>query len=209
MLPTRHATSMPRTSASISCRPLAPMMLGERQRRRGDRAGGVDDRLQVRVVEVERVRRDAVEQRRAGDVDALAAAEHRRLRRGRQLLHGGERRLGRRMPRRADRAADPVQERAVRLVLDGVAPAARRMRRDELGEDARDRRRVRASAARPWCSCGHRQSRDLDVAFLRDLRPAARCRRACTARTARASSASARALRRRAARAARDRRAAC
>ena len=126
----------------MTSRPLDPDVLGERERRRRDRPGRMDDRLEVRVVEVERVRRDAVQERGARHVDALAAAEDRRLRRRRELLHGGERRVERRMARRADRAAEPVHERAMRLALHRRREPRGRMLRDELGEDARDRRRV-------------------------------------------------------------------
>ena len=57
MLPMRHATSMPSTSASISVAAARADVLGERQRapRRPGPAGWMIV-LQVRVVEVERVR---------------------------------------------------------------------------------------------------------------------------------------------------------
>ncbi len=109
----RQDTSMPRTIASISCRPDRPSVLGQRQRRRGHRARRVDDGLQVGVVEVEGVRADAVEQRRAGHVDLLGAAEHARLRGGLQHLHGGQR--GVRPPRdRRRRRRSPAQFMKVR-----------------------------------------------------------------------------------------------
>ena len=46
------------------------------------------------------------------------------------------------MPRRTDRAAQPVGESAVRFVIDCGAPAARQIAgvgRDKFGEDAGDR----------------------------------------------------------------------
>ena len=55
-------------------------VLRQREDRRRDRAGRVDHGLEMRVVEVERVRRDAVHQRRVQDVEPLAAAEHGGLR---------------------------------------------------------------------------------------------------------------------------------
>ena len=117
-------------------------VLGQRQRGRSHRTGRVDDRLQVRVVEVERVRRDAVDERGARHVDLVRATEDARL--GRRLQHGdrGERSFCRLVMRCADRAAEPVVERAVRLVVDRVAPAAARMRGDELRDDRGDRRGV-------------------------------------------------------------------
>jgi hypothetical protein len=73
-------------------------VLGQRQHRRGHRAGRVDDGLQVGVVEVEGVRGDAVDQRGAGDVDLLGAAQHGGLRRRLQHLHGGQGGVGRFVP---------------------------------------------------------------------------------------------------------------
>ena len=111
--------------------------------------------------------------RGAADVDALAAAEERRLRRWARAP------ARRRAPLRPSAwrdapIAQPTQLRNVRCAsaLDRVAPAARRMRRDELREDARDRRRVacrrHGCVSSPW----PRQSVNFDVAFLRELRPA-------------------------------------
>ena len=117
-------------------------MLGQRQQRRRHRAGGVDDGLEVRVVEVEGVRGDAVDQRGAGHVDPLGAAQHAGLRGGLQQLHGGQRRIGGFVVRGADGAAQPVEEGAVRLVVHRVAPAARGVAGDELGQDLRDGRGV-------------------------------------------------------------------
>src|SRR4029078_7531732 len=54
----------------------------------------------------------------------------------------GKRSFDRSMARRADRTPDPVQEAPLRLAVHAVIPAARRMRGDEIGEDARDRGRV-------------------------------------------------------------------
>src|SRR5262249_48147132 len=105
----------------------------------GHRAGRVDDRLQVRVVEVEGVRGDAVDERGARHVDLLAAARDGGLRRGLQFGDGGQRGVGRFVLRRADGATEPVEEGAVRLVVDGVAPAARGMRGYVFGQDLRDR----------------------------------------------------------------------
>src|SRR5436305_13707200 len=109
----------------------------------------MNDRLQMRVVEIERMRSDAVDERCARDVDALAPSEDRRLWRRGKLRHRCDCRLGRRMMRSADRAADPVQDRALRLTVDAIVPPARRMRRDEFGKRARDRRSVHING--PWC----------------------------------------------------------
>jgi len=45
----------------------------------------MDHRFKMRVVEIEHVRADAVQQRRMHDVEALAAPQHRRLRRARKF----------------------------------------------------------------------------------------------------------------------------
>ena len=51
-------------------------VLGERKYSRRNRPGRMNDRFQVRVIEVERVRGDAVEQRGARHVDPFAPAQH-------------------------------------------------------------------------------------------------------------------------------------
>ena len=89
-------------------------------------------------------------------IDALAATEHGRLRRGLELEHRGEGRLDRGMARRPDRAAEPVGERAVRLALDLGRESRRGVPGDELGEDARDRRRGRVG--RDCGVAGHRRA---------------------------------------------------
>jgi hypothetical protein len=117
-------------------------VLGQRQQRAGHRTGRMDDGLEVRVVEVEGVRADAVDQRRAGHVHALAPAEQGGLRRGLKRLHRRQRGAGSVVVRGADGAADPVDEGAVRLVVDGVAPASARVAGDESREDVGDWRGV-------------------------------------------------------------------
>jgi hypothetical protein len=71
--------------------PRRTEVLGERQPRRRDGAGGMNDRPQVGVVVIESVRGDPVQQRGTRDVDALAAAQDRRLAGGCELRHGRER----------------------------------------------------------------------------------------------------------------------
>ncbi len=207
---------MPSTSASTTSRPGEPAVFGQRQHRRGHRPRGMDDRLEVRVVEVEGVRGDAVDERGARHVELLAAAEHARLRRRLEHLQRCQRRLAGLVTRGADRAAEPVVEGAMRLVLDRIAPAARRMVGDELREDGGDRGRRGVGgdggvAGQGVCSVGKKARGGLRRRVSRIIRrggccgpgPAwssARCRRGCTGRTARASSARARRPRRRASR---------
>jgi len=101
-----------------------------------------DDRLEVRVVEVEGVRGDAVEQGSAGDVELFCAAEQRGLGRRSQSLHCGQRGLHGFVLRWPDGTADPVGERAVGFGVDRIAPAARRVLDREAGQIRRDGRGV-------------------------------------------------------------------
>ena len=98
-------------------------VLAQRQQGRRHRASRVDDGFQVGVVKVKGVRADAIQQGGAGHVHPVAPAQHGGLGRGRQLHHGGQGRHHGLMARRADGAADPVGEGAVRFALDRVAPA--------------------------------------------------------------------------------------
>ncbi len=86
-------------------------VLGEREQRRGDRAGRVNDRSQMCVVEVERVRRHAVEQRGVEDVEAFVPTEHGRLRRSREGRERSDGALYGVMVRGPDRATEPVEDR--------------------------------------------------------------------------------------------------
>ncbi len=201
----RHATSMPSTRRIDDVPSGETVALGERQHRRCDRTGGMDDGLEVRVVEIEGVRSDAVDQRGAGHVDFLGAPEHRRLRRGLEHLHRRQRGIRRVVARSADGAAEPIVESAMCLVFDAGGKSAGAMTNDELGEDPRDGwRRVVG---------GHRgvmrHVLSLSARCCVPWRPCStwRCRRACICRTARASSAWAPVLRPQGARAAPDRRA--
>ena len=109
-------------------------MLREREERRDDRPGRMDDGLQVRVVEVEHVRADAVHQRRVQDVQPLAAAEHRGLRGSRERRERGDRRIERLVTRAADRAAHPVEQRALRFLPDRLGKIVVAHRQDVAGE---------------------------------------------------------------------------
>ena len=90
-------------------------VLGEHEDRGRDRAGGMDHRLQVRVVEVEDVRADAVEQGGAEDVDAFAAAEDAGLGRAAERTERANRDIDRLVAGRTHGASEPVEERAHRV----------------------------------------------------------------------------------------------
>ena len=95
---------------------LHPLALGERQDGGGDRSARVDDGLQVRIVEIEGVRRGAVHERGQHDVELVAAPEHGRLPRSGKLGERSERAFHRLVAGGSDRATDPVEERPRRLV---------------------------------------------------------------------------------------------
>ena len=114
-------------------------VLGQRQDGRGHGASRVDDGFEVGVVKVKGVGGDAVDQRGAGHVHLLSAAQHAGLCCGLQQLHRGQSGVGRLVLCRTDGAAKPVDEGAVRFVVHRVAPALGGVSGDKLGEDLRDR----------------------------------------------------------------------
>jgi hypothetical protein len=118
--------------------PLDRFPLGQRQDGGRDRAAGMDDGLEMGIVEVEGMRRGAVHERREHDVEPVAAAEHRGLARPRELGQRRERALHRLMARSADRAADPVEKRARRLVPHFFRDISVAVIDDEFGECSGD-----------------------------------------------------------------------
>src|SRR5262249_46004785 len=80
-------------------------MLGQSEDRRGDRAGRMDDGFQMRVVEVEDMAGNAVEQGGMEDVEPVRAPEHARLRGADEGAERGQRDVEGRMRRATDRAA--------------------------------------------------------------------------------------------------------
>ena len=144
-------------------------VLGQRERRRRDRSRGMDDRLEMRVVEVEGVRRDAVQRARRWPCRRARCARAPWLAaRAASSCTAASAASAASMARRADRAAEPVQKRAVRFALDGVAPAARWMRRRRTRARMRgDRRRVGSAATsvlRAMLRLNAARHRELDVA---------------------------------------------
>ncbi len=92
----------------------------EREDGRTDHAACVYHRLQMRIAEREHIRADAVHECREQDVHALAPAEHRCDARTGKFLKRRQRALDGFVPTAAERAAEPVQQRALRLVRDRV-----------------------------------------------------------------------------------------
>ena len=105
----------------------------------------MNDRFQMRVVEIERMRRDAVDQRRACNVNALGTSKDGCLRSGLQHAHRSESCIRCFMFRRAHGAPYPVKQRAMRFFIHCIAPAARGMLRYEARQNGGDRWRVRVS----------------------------------------------------------------
>jgi hypothetical protein len=100
----------------------------------------MDHGLQVRVVEVQHVRADSINQRGVQDIHPLSSAEQARLVRSRERSERPYRDLDGFMLRAADRAARPVDERAARLGAHG--------RRQIAGTGFEDVGRERASDVR-------------------------------------------------------------
>ena len=88
----------------------------------------MDDGAQVRVVEVEHVRADAVHQRGVQDVHALLAAEHAGLRRPGEGRQRADRDIDGFVPRPAHGAAHPVQQRARGFFADAPREGPRAAR---------------------------------------------------------------------------------
>jgi hypothetical protein len=113
---------------------------GEGQQRRGDRPRRVDDRLEVGVVEIEDVARNAHGESGAEQVGLALAARHRELRRageGRERVEGD---VDGRMAGAADRAAEPVHEGPHRLAAGSLRdPLVDRLDREggQLAGDGR------------------------------------------------------------------------
>jgi len=122
--------------------PRSACVLGQREKRRRYRACRVDDGFEVGVVKVKRVRRDAVDQRRAANVHLLCAAKDRGLRGGLQHIHCRQRSVARLMVRDTDGATQPVEEGSMAFMIDGGVPATRWVVRDIFGEDAGNGRGV-------------------------------------------------------------------
>ena len=92
--------------------------LGERKRDGGNRGRWVDDGPQVRVVEVQKIGADGVDEGRIRRIHALWATEDLHVRRARHAARNRYGRGHRRVTRHADRAADIVQKRPFGLMTD-------------------------------------------------------------------------------------------
>jgi hypothetical protein len=110
--------------------------LREREDRRRDRAARMDDRLQVRIVEIERMRRDPVHERRMHDVEPVCASEDGGFGLAGKRRERGERALDGLVAAPADRAAEPVEKRARRLVAYLLRDLRGVVLDDEAGECA-------------------------------------------------------------------------
>ena len=148
----RHATSMPRTSESISARPLAPVCSASASA--AEATGPAGWMIVFRCVSSKSNVCDVMPLTSAALAMSTLSARPRMLAWGAgSACDRGKRGFGRFMMRCADRAAEPVVERAMRFVIDRFAPAAARMRDNEFGDDRGDRRGAlvgRRSYFGPW-----------------------------------------------------------
>ncbi len=87
-------------------------MLCEREYGGGDGHGRMDDAAQMRVVEIEHVGAHGVHQRGVERIELFAAPEHRRLGVAGKRLHAGEQSVDGHVATAAQRAAEPVENRA-------------------------------------------------------------------------------------------------
>ena len=114
----RHSTSTPSTRAFREVAPGDRPVFRQRQDRRGHRTRRVNDGPQVGVVVIEDVRADAVHQGRVQHVQLFLAPEHRRLAGPRKRRQRRNRDIHGFVPRAADRAARPIQQRALRFLAN-------------------------------------------------------------------------------------------
>ena len=122
----------------MKSRPRDRARVGEREQRRQHRHRGVAAERVAAVVEVERVGRRAVDERRIGDGEACRGAEHqRRAGRGGDPPHDARARLD----RAGERHPDGVEDADLRPFHRGVGQPVVAQRADALGECGDDRHR--------------------------------------------------------------------
>ena len=115
----------------------------------------MNDGFEVRIVKVKGVRTDPVDQCCTAHVDLDVAPQHAGLGGRLQQGNGGKRRVCGIVRRCAYRTAKPVGESPVGFVVHQIAPATRRVTRDELRQDLRDGRGIVVSG--DLCIAGHVQ----------------------------------------------------
>ena len=129
--PALHFDARDKGIDEVSARRAA--QLGERQQSGGHGPARMDQHVGMRIVEVQHVGGDAVDQGGMQDVRALAASQERRLSSAGKRGQAREHYVDRFMPGAPDRAAGPVDQRADRLVPD----FGREMREARIGDVAR------------------------------------------------------------------------
>ena len=115
---------------------------GVREQRGADRHARMDVVLRQRVVVLVHVRADAVQERGVQRVEALRAAEHARVALARERGERCDRDVERGLDAAAERAAEIVDDRALRFVLhvarDRVERAVDDIGRERLGDGHRE-----------------------------------------------------------------------
>ena len=120
-------------------RAVAVRQLGRRQRRRNDRAAGMEAAAGVRIVGLVGVRAHAVGERRIDRRGDDPAAHHRGLPAAALRAHIRDRPSPGRQPRARHHGGERIQEVALRLLRDLLGQRLRQRRRDVFAELAGDR----------------------------------------------------------------------
>ena len=112
--------------------------LGEREQRRGDRRGRMDDRRNMGVAEIERIGARRVQECRAQAIHAFAAADDGGLPQMRELGEGAQRDLHRIGAAARERHGKEIQQRPLGFMADGLRDVVPPRRNDETGKILRD-----------------------------------------------------------------------
>ena len=125
-------------NASNSSAPRHAPQLGEREQRRRDRRGRMNDGRNVGVVEIERVGARRVQERRAQGIHAFASTDDGGLPALGKLGEGSQRDLHRPGAAARERHGEEIQQRPLGLVADRVRNVVPPRRDDEAGKVLRD-----------------------------------------------------------------------
>jgi hypothetical protein len=112
-------------------------VFGERKDRRRHRRRGMDRGLGMRIVEVEDMRTDAVHQRGIEDVHAFGSSEQSCLTGTGEWSQCCDHIADRIVMAAADRASDPIEQRSLGFVSDGLGNIVKARRDDELRQMTR------------------------------------------------------------------------
>ena len=115
--------------------PLTALRFGQREQRGQHRRARMQHHAaHVGVVEIEHVPHLAVGERRVAQAEPQLAPEHGRLRAAADLLQHLDERVDGLVPAAGERAADPIEHAAARLVLGGSREVAEPRRRQAAAQ---------------------------------------------------------------------------